>query len=142
MATIIQRDDGLVVTYGPPELEAGGPQIPVVVTKRTKVLIPELRRFRGAGLISTALPRTIIDSDMLVELGMKPTGSVEAWLPGRLESLMAPSYEISMFLQNGFHRDLTVVAIPLNPVRVVLGRDFLSGVRLEYDGKLGAIKIA
>jgi hypothetical protein len=142
MATIIQRDDGLVVTFGTDELEAGGPQIPIVVTKRTKVLIPELRRFKGPALISTALPRTLIDSDMLVELGLKSVGAVEAWLPGRQEAIMAPSYNVSLFMQHGLHRDLTVLAMPLSPVRVVLGRDFLRAVRLEYDGKLGAIKLS
>ncbi len=142
MASIIQRDDSLVITFGADDLEAGGPQIPLVVTKRTKVIIAETRRYKGPALISTALPRTMIDSDMLVELGLKPVGAVEAWLPGRSEAIMAPSYDVSLFMQHGLYRELTVVAMPLAPIRVVLGRDFLRTISLDYDGKMGAIKLS
>lgn len=134
MANIINRDDGIIISFSAGEMLASGPQVPVVLTAPARTLTAETKRAKGLAMVNTALPVSAIDAEIAVSLGLKPVGQVEFTNGLDSKKQVAAGYKVSVFLNNGHHVQLVVPALSLSPVTMVLGRDFLSDIRFEYDG--------
>jgi hypothetical protein len=141
MANIINRDDGIIISFSAGELLASGPQVPVVLTAPTKVLTAETKRHKTLALINPAMPLSAIDAQIAVTLGLKPVGQVEFTNGFDRKPQLAAGYKIFAFLANGYKAELIVPALSLSPVTMILGRDFLAGVRLEYDGPQDRVRL-
>jgi predicted aspartyl protease len=143
------------VSYQRPNLWREGPTISVIVRPSTAFLtsLKEQGReidakgkiMRAQMLVDTGASGSAVDSSLIHELGLLPTGAISIATPSH-ENHEVLTYDIDLIIeQNNFTiQDIQVFATGLNNqgIQGLIGRDVLQHMLLVYNGYSGNFTLA
>jgi hypothetical protein len=143
------------VSYQRPNLWREGPTVSVIVRPSTTFLTSlkeqgrnvdaEEKILRAQMLVDTGASGSAIDSSVIHELGLLPTGAISIATPSH-QNHEVLTYDIDLIIeQNRFTiQDIQVFATGLNNqgIQGLIGRDVLQHMLLVYNGYSGDFTLA
>lgn len=140
MATFVVKSYGFMMSFDDDELDVNGPQIPVAITPRVEQLNDDVTRVQTMALIDTGWRHSVFDRELVSKLSLQPKGAMQYSIPSMPGSIRDLGFEVTLFLKNGSRHNLFVAARDIAPISMILGRDFLKDVKVEYDGKAKRVR--